>query len=64
MQLARAAKAADDPSAPLHPRFERLIRLLLGRLAIVFKGHLQAGNKRLNLTGIYITEEQLKEIVY
>lgn len=49
---------------PLHHRFERLIKLLMGRLAIVFKGYLQAGNKRLNLKDVYITEEQLTEIAY
>ena len=36
----------------------------MGRLAIVFKGYLQAGNKRLNLKDVYITEEQLTEIAY
>ncbi|KAH8088855.1 hypothetical protein JL720_6823 [Aureococcus anophagefferens] len=52
----------DDADAPLAPRIDRLCKLLMGRIAVVFKGHISAGPKRLNLVGVYVTEEQLQEI--
>ena len=53
----------DSDSTPLHARLDRLCRLLLGRIAIVFKGHVSAGAKRLNLVNVYVTEDQLQEII-
>ena len=52
----------DDADAPLAPRIDRLCKLLMGRIAVVFKGHISAGPKRLNLVGVYVTEDQLQEI--
>eukprot|EP00903_Cladosiphon_okamuranus_P005365 g5358.t2 len=50
---------AGATGGPVAPRLDRLIRYILGTLAIRSNGVLKAGNKGLNLVGLYCTKEHL-----
>eukprot|EP00752_Nemacystus_decipiens_P001778 g1718.t2 len=50
---------AGATGGPVAPRLDRLIRYILGTLAIRSNGVLKAGNKGMNLVGLYCTKEHL-----
>lgn len=60
----RRPRPSADWGAPktraLAVKLDRLIRLMLGRFGILYKGALQHGTKRISLLGSYVTENQVK----
>ena len=57
----RPSAGFDAPKTrALHIKLDRLIRLVLGRFGILWKGVIQFGAKRISLIGSYVSQEQVK----
>jgi len=48
----------------LHPKMERLVRLILGRLGVLHKGYLKSGTKSLKLFPKYVSGDQLETLEF
>ena len=57
-----SADFKNSPTRPLVEKFDRLIRIILGRMAVIHKGAIQQGGKRMSLVGSYITQKQLRAL--
>ena len=57
-----SADFENPPTRPLADKFDRLIRIILGRMAVIHKGAIQQGGKRMSLVGSYITQKQLQAL--
>eukprot|EP00628_Pelagophyceae_sp_CCMP2097_P001027 CAMPEP_0184096594 /NCGR_PEP_ID=MMETSP0974-20121125/10366_1 /TAXON_ID=483370 /ORGANISM="non described non described, Strain CCMP2097" /LENGTH=2022 /DNA_ID=CAMNT_0026399433 /DNA_START=181 /DNA_END=6248 /DNA_ORIENTATION=+ len=57
-----SAEFNQPKTRPLHDKADKLICLLLGRLALVFKGSISQDGRRAALIGTYITPQQYLEM--
>ena len=56
-----SAEFTAPKTRPLHVKLDRLLKLILGRFAILWKGAIQMGAKRISLIGTYASQEPVKD---